>query len=220
MDLQMPIMDGLTATTHIRQLPNRQPWIIGLSANSFAESHKSALAVGMDEYLTKPLAPEDLSTALIRVSQTFAKDVLQISPQLNIKIPPQTSTKKNSPQLDISSINCAIFKSIENSVGKENLSEVINNYFNQAEEEIATMKDAFTNQDIVTLEANNHSLKGGSGLFGATQLLKLCRSLQFMCKICIESNEQAIDDIEQIGIVLQNIEEEYDLVKQALKALQ
>jgi hypothetical protein len=41
-----------------------------------------------------------------------------------------------------------------------------------------------------------------------------------MCKICIESNEQAIDGIEQIGIVLQNIEEEYDLVKQALKALQ
>jgi len=220
MDLQMPIMDGLTATTHIRQLPNRQPWIIGLSANSFAESHKSALAVGMDEYLTKPLAPEDLSTALIRVAQTFAKDVLQISPQLNIKIPPQTCTKKNPPKLDSSSINLGIFKSIENSVGKENLSEVINNYFNQAEREIAIMRHAFTNQDIVTLEANNHSLKGGSGLFGATQLLKLCRSLQFMCKICIESNEQAIDDIEQIGIVLQNIEEEYDLVKQALKALQ
>jgi len=216
MDLQMPIMDGLTATTHIRQLPNRQPWIIGLSANSFAESHQSALAVGMDEYLTKPLAPDDLSTALIRVSQTFAKDVLQISPQVNIKIPPQTSTKKNSPQLNISSINFGIFKSIENSVGKENLSEVINNYFNQAEREIATMKSAFKNQDIVTLEANNHSLKGGSGLFGATQLLKLCRSLQFMCKICIESNEQAIDDIEQIGIVLKNIEEEYHLVKQAL----
>ena len=220
MDLQMPIMDGLTATTHIRQLPNRQPWIIGLSANSFAESHQSALAVGMDEYLTKPLAPEDLSTALIRVSQTFAKDVLQISPQLNIKIPPQTSTKKNPQKLDSSSINLGIFKSIENSVGKENLSEVVNNYFNQAEREIAIMRDAFTNQDIVTLEANNHSLKGGSGLFGATRLLKLCRSLQFMCKICIESNEQAIDDIEQIGIVLKNIEEEYHLVKQALKALQ
>ena len=220
MDLQMPIMDGLTATTHIRQLPNRQPWIIGLSANSFAESHQSALAVGMDEYLTKPLAPEDLSTALIRVSQTFAKEVLQISPQLNIKIPPQTSTKKNPPKLDSSSINLGIFKSIENSVGKENLSEVVNNYFNQAEREIAIMKDAFNNQDIVTLEANNHSLKGGSGLFGATRLLKLCRSLQFMCKICIESNEQAIDDIEQIGIVLKNIEEEYHLVKQALKALQ
>jgi hypothetical protein len=41
-----------------------------------------------------------------------------------------------------------------------------------------------------------------------------------MCRICIESNEYASNDVDQIGIVLQNIEEVYDLVKQALKALQ
>ena len=212
MDLKMPIMDGLTATTHIRQLPNPQPWIIGLSANSFAESHKSALAVGMDEYLTKPLQPEDLSAALERVPKTFIKKVLPISPESDIEIA--------LPKPSNSSINLAIFTSIENSVGKENLLEVIDNYFNQAEREIANMRAAFNNQDIVTLEANNHSLKGGSGLFGATKLLKFCRSLQFMCRICIESNQYAIDDIDQIGIVLQNIEAEYHLVKQALQDLQ
>jgi transposase-like protein/HPt (histidine-containing phosphotransfer) domain-containing protein len=124
------------------------------------------------------------------------------------------------PKPSNSSINLAIFTSIENAVGKENLSEVIDNYFSQAEREISNMRAAFNNQDIVTLEANNHSLKGGSGLFGATKLLKFCRSLQFMCRICIESNEYASNDVDQIGIVLQNIEEEYDLVKQALKALQ
>ena len=41
-----------------------------------------------------------------------------------------------------------------------------------------------------------------------------------MCRICIESNQYAIDDIDQIGIVLQNIEAEYHLVKQALQDLQ
>jgi hypothetical protein len=41
-----------------------------------------------------------------------------------------------------------------------------------------------------------------------------------MCRICIEANQYAIDDINQIGVVLKNIEEEYQLVKQALKALQ
>ena len=216
MDLKMPIMDGLTATTHIRQLPNRQPWIIGLSANSFAESHNSALAVGMDEYLTKPLLPEDLIAALERVPKTFIKDV----PQEVLQISPEPVTEIAFPKPNTSSINLAIFSSIENSVGKENLSEVIDNYFSQAEREIANMRTAFNNQDIVTLEANNHSLKGGSGLFGATKLLKFCRSLQFMCRICIEANQYAIDDINQIGVVLQNIEEEYQLVKQALKALQ
>ncbi|TYQ27374.1 response regulator [Pseudanabaena sp. UWO311] len=37
MDIQMPIMDGLTACQHIRQMPDRDPWIIGLSANAFKE---------------------------------------------------------------------------------------------------------------------------------------------------------------------------------------
>jgi CheY-like chemotaxis protein len=216
MDLQMPIMDGLTATTHIRQLPNRQPWIIGLSANSYAESHKSALAVGMDEYLAKPLTSENLSAALKRVPKTFIKEV----PKEVSQKPPEPDTERSLPKPSNSSINLAIFTSIENAVGKENLSEVIDNYFSQAEREISNMRAAFNNQDIVTLEANNHSLKGGSGLFGATKLLKFCRSLQFMCRICIESNEYASNDVDQIGIVLQNIEEEYDLVKQALKALQ
>jgi len=220
MDLQMPIMDGLTATTHIRQLPNRQPWIIGLSANSFVESQKSALAVGMDEYLSKPLLPEDLVAALNRVPKTLItevpKEVLQTSFQTSL----QTDKEISPPKPNTSSINLAIFTSIENSIGKENLSEAIGNYFIQAEGELANMRSAFNNQDIVTLEANNHSLKGGSGLFGATKLLKLCRSLQFMCKICMETNEYAIDDIDQMGIVLQSIEAEYELVKQALKALQ
>ena len=220
MDLQMPIMDGLIATTHIRQLPNRQPWIIGLSANSFVESQKSALAVGMDEYLSKPLLPEDLVAALNRVPKTFIKEVSQEVPKEVLQISPEPATEITLPKPNTSSINLAIFSSIENSVGKENLSEVIDNYFNQAEREIANMRAAFNNQDIVTLEANNHSLKGGSGLFGATKLLKFCRSLQFMCRICIESNQYAIDDIDQIGVVLQNVEEEYKLVKQALKALQ
>ena len=212
MDLQMPIMDGLTATKHIRQMSQRQPWIIGISANSFSESQKSALAVGMNEYLTKPLHSEGLIAAIKRISKSVPQGVLQIVPEISI----ETSVS----QPNNSSIDLAIFTSVENSVGKENLLEIIDNYFNQAEQEIASMRAAFNKQDILTLEANNHSLKGGSGLFGATKLLKLCRSLQFMCRICLETNEYAIDDINQIGLVLQNIGAEYDLVKQALKSLQ
>jgi CheY-like chemotaxis protein len=183
MDLQMPIMDGLTATKHIRQMPQRQPWIIGISANSFSESQKSALAVGMNEYLTKPLHSEGLIAAIKRISKSVPQGVLQIVPEISI----ETSVSKPNN----SSIDLTIFTSIENSVGKENLLEIIDNYFNQAEQEIANMRAAFNKQDIVTLEANNHSLKGGSGLFGATKLLKLCRSLQFMCRICLETNEYA-----------------------------
>jgi signal transduction histidine kinase/CheY-like chemotaxis protein/HPt (histidine-containing phosphotransfer) domain-containing protein len=68
MDIQMPVMDGLTACQHIRQLPKNNPWIVGLSANVFRESRESALSAGMNDYLTKPLQIEELVTTLQRIS--------------------------------------------------------------------------------------------------------------------------------------------------------
>jgi PAS domain S-box-containing protein len=69
MDIQMPIMDGLTACQNIRKMADRNPCIIGLSANAFRESREVALSAGMNEYLTKPLQIEELVTTLQRISE-------------------------------------------------------------------------------------------------------------------------------------------------------
>ncbi|MBQ1784001.1 MAG: CHASE domain-containing protein [Gammaproteobacteria bacterium] len=67
MDIQMPVMDGLTATRAIR---SEKRWaklpIIGLSANAFADDRLQSLAVGMNDYLTKPVDRERLYQALSR----------------------------------------------------------------------------------------------------------------------------------------------------------
>ena len=66
MDVQMPEMDGLTATEHIRQdekLP-QQPYIIALTANALKGDRERFLAAGMDDYLSKPVRLEDLATAI------------------------------------------------------------------------------------------------------------------------------------------------------------
>ena len=56
MDLVMPCMDGLEATSHIRQLPIAQPYICGLSANAFKTEREKCLAEGMNNFLEKPLS--------------------------------------------------------------------------------------------------------------------------------------------------------------------
>ncbi|MCB9569988.1 MAG: response regulator [Myxococcales bacterium] len=68
MDIQMPEMDGRTATRAIRslQLPWPQPWIIGLTAEALAGDETSARAAGMDDYLTKPVQLASLARALLR----------------------------------------------------------------------------------------------------------------------------------------------------------
>jgi signal transduction histidine kinase/ActR/RegA family two-component response regulator len=69
MDWHMPEMNGLEATAVIRRdLPaERQPWIIGLTANAMIGDREKCLAAGMDDYVTKPLRGDDLLNAFARV---------------------------------------------------------------------------------------------------------------------------------------------------------
>jgi two-component system sensor histidine kinase/response regulator len=60
MDMQMPITDGIVATMTIRQLGYRTIPIIGLTANAFKKDHDRCLAAGMNDYVSKPVAPSAL----------------------------------------------------------------------------------------------------------------------------------------------------------------
>ena len=67
MDLQMPEMDGLTATRAIRAaLGDRGPAIIAMTANVFAEDRHACLEAGMSDFVAKPVDPEDLFRTLLR----------------------------------------------------------------------------------------------------------------------------------------------------------
>jgi signal transduction histidine kinase/DNA-binding response OmpR family regulator len=194
MDIQMPIMNGLNATRSIRQTPNHQPWIIGLSANAFSESRDSALNAGMDDYLTKPLQTKSLIAALQRIPQ-----------QQHLFV------DHSQAPIDLSTL-----ASLEDSVGTENLDELINVYLEHSASAIARMKKAFTKQDFVTIEAENHVLKGGSGTFGAIQLCSSCQTLQSICTKLIKSKEHTNEDVAKIASLLNNIEEQYNYVYQIL----
>ncbi|MFI5338155.1 MAG: response regulator, partial [Opitutales bacterium] len=75
MDCQMPEMDGYEATRAIRQAESDTrrpcPWkapvyIIAMTANAMAGDHEKCLAVGMDDYISKPTQLTKLQTALER----------------------------------------------------------------------------------------------------------------------------------------------------------
>ncbi len=68
MDVQMPEMDGLTATRQIVANWGREerPLIIGMTANALQGDRERCLQAGMDDYLSKPVRLEDIKTALLR----------------------------------------------------------------------------------------------------------------------------------------------------------
>jgi CheY-like chemotaxis protein len=68
MDMQMPLMDGLSATRAIRASPNpnmRTP-IIALTANVLAPQIAACHDAGMNDHIAKPISPRDLLEKVIR----------------------------------------------------------------------------------------------------------------------------------------------------------
>ena len=67
MDIEMPEMDGYEATLKIRKLPNRiraNTPIIAFTANAVSENRDRAFAVGMDDFLVKPVKTTRLLSCL------------------------------------------------------------------------------------------------------------------------------------------------------------
>jgi signal transduction histidine kinase len=67
MDMQMPEMDGITATKMIREANISQPWIIALTANALIQDRQICSDAGMNDFLAKPLVITELTEALKKV---------------------------------------------------------------------------------------------------------------------------------------------------------
>lgn len=103
MDVQMPEMDGLEATRHIRQtIPReRRPRIVAMTANAMQGDRERCLKAGMDDYIPKPIRHEDLSSTLDRSAKIIANRVpAATQPSPSVEKPKQSLQERQEAILD------------------------------------------------------------------------------------------------------------------------
>ncbi len=78
MDIMMPVMDGLEATSQIKADPGPHPApaIVALTANAMEGDRQRCLDAGCDDYLAKPVAPEELAATIERAVRARAAGAL------------------------------------------------------------------------------------------------------------------------------------------------
>ena len=174
MDIQMPEMDGVTATKLIRAHypPEKQPKIIALTAE--VEGRDRYFAAGMDDILTKPVQIEVITAMLERIGGGKGTST-------DMKIQDRSAISLNEfPILDAKVLND--FLTLLGEEGNEGVAQLIELYKSGTPVMIQKIVDASENKNKEELLKQLHTLKGSSSQVGATRLEQLCGRLEVLVK--------------------------------------
>jgi len=150
MDMQMPVMDGLTATKKLRENLYSGP-IVALTANAMREDVASYKQAGCDDFVSKPIDIKQLEGVVVKFLKKAENNLTNLSPI--------TSSNKIKSDKMLNLQQRFIKEGIPDFLGK--------------------IQAAHSQNDIKTLKEYLHKLKGTGGNFGYPMLTDLCEKLEF-----------------------------------------
>jgi PAS domain S-box-containing protein len=203
MDVQMPEMDGVEATRRIcEQWPEeRRPRIVAMTAHAMQGDRERYLAVGMDDYISKPVRVEELVEALRQCQPlTPRTDETRAAPET---VPQVTAAGLSA----VSAIDSAVLEDFRAVMGEAAL-ELIGLFLGDASKLLAGLREAAARGEAEELQRAAHTLKSSSASLGAMVLSTLCRELEAMGRA--GTLEGAAEKVSQV-------EAEYQRVKAVLE---
>ncbi len=211
MDVQMPEMDGLTATRQICQgwSPSERPRIIAMTANAMQGDRQACLDAGMDDYISKPIRINALIQALLQCQPRQALPPT-VEPESPLIPEPNVTTTRTSSS---SGINAQDLDNFRQGVGNnaDLVALLITCYLEETPKLLQIMQDAIVQSNLEQLNRSAHSLKASSATLGASYLSQLCRELELISSSASFIPNHAV-------ILLNKIVQEYEEVKTVLAA--
>ncbi|MBF0266446.1 MAG: response regulator [Gammaproteobacteria bacterium] len=179
MDVQMPVMDGLTATRIIRKTHKLDALpIIAMTANAFEDDKNQSLSAGMNEHLSKPIVPKLLYKSLTH----WLSDVKEVNSSNQTYSADETN---NNTMLKLSA-----FKEIDTDAAliffnhrKDNYIKELERFSSEKPSHIEQIQTLINNMSAYPeLQRISHTLKSVSGTLGMTEISKHCKILEKLFK--------------------------------------
>jgi CheY-like chemotaxis protein/HPt (histidine-containing phosphotransfer) domain-containing protein len=209
MDVQMPKMDGLETTRHIRDtqsavLDHNIP-IIAMTAHAMQGDHERCMASGMNDYISKPVDLQALAEVLNRwlpdktsknLIPTHAKPMSQVA---------QTEKRLQTIEIRIFDKDALMQRLMDD---EELARVVIVGFLNDIPLQIQALKDYLKAGDITGAERQAHTIKGASANIGGEAL----RAIAFE----MEKNSRS-GDLPAIQKHMNELELQFEFLREVLK---
>jgi CheY-like chemotaxis protein len=159
MDIQMPEMDGYTATQEIRQTLKLDTPIIAMTAHALSGEREKCLAAGMDEYMSKPIREEQLYRLIIQFTQP--------GEDLPVPLKPRPAVTDDGYRY----INLQYMREVSN--GNTEYEKTVTEQFIEAiPEDLQRLESALEQKNFTFLARTAHDMKTTVSVMGLTELLQ------------------------------------------------
>jgi two-component system sensor histidine kinase/response regulator len=178
MDMQMPVMDGLTATREIRKIRglSRLP-IVAMTANAMEQDRQKCIEAGMNDSVIKPIDPERLWAALLQWVDQDGEAKRSAASSAPMEAPPSPPPGEPAVPVGIAGLDTTL--GLARMAGKRPLYlAMLRRYVDGQATVCAQIQHALATGEISTAERIAHTTKGVSGSVGATEMESLAGALE------------------------------------------
>ena len=195
MDMQMPVMDGLTATREIRKLDHFKDLpILAMTANAMDQDKEKCAEAGMNDHVAKPIDPDELFNALLK----------WIKPKTTLIDKDAKQYKVVDPVIDYSGLD--VIEGLDIQLGLKRVMGKLPLYLNMLRKYIETghvavsdLRNALVVNDLEVAERVAHTFKGVNGNIGASTLQSMAGNIERLVKIN-EDHDQIMREFETFAI--------------------
>jgi two-component system, sensor histidine kinase and response regulator len=193
MDLQMPVMDGLTATKLLRTKPYLEKLpIIAMTAHALVEERQRCLDAGMNDHVTKPIDPDVLFATMMRWAHPHQAEA-DAAPPVKLETAAPAKPTEVPGEVTIPEIeNVDVTGGLKRVAGNKKLYRNLLSQFAEKQGDAANqISEALKGQDPKLAERIAHTVKGVAGNLGITTV----QLSAAMVEKAIRENDPATSDL-------------------------